>query len=184
MTLATELLDAGWHEVEAADGRLAAERFASRPGASSSIIRVEADSQDGLAEAVERRERELSGTTEEIKDTITNDGTLVTASQHEAVRTEGVTVVGAPQIAQPVFNEDQAKQVAFLETGSDPTEGVVNAPQVPADAADQPAPADAGSSETPESQSTPSPKRKAAKKKKSAAKKAPAKRKSASKPKE
>lgn len=132
MTLATELLDAGWKEFREGE-KWVAERFHSRPGATSSIIRVEAESSKGLNDAAKLRESQLTGTEEEIKDTITNDGTLVTGPQHESLRTEGVEVAGAEQVTEPVPNEDEAKQ----EADFDATEGSVNAPQVPSDAADQ-----------------------------------------------
>lgn len=145
MTLLTKHLEAGWHEVESGEfGRWVAERFYSRPGASSSVVRVEAESSKKLQDAVSLRQSQLDGTEEPVKDTITNDGTLVTGPQHEALRTEGATVIEAEKVSDPVPNEDEAKQVAGLEDGGfnpdtpfDPTEGSVNAPQVPSDAADQ-----------------------------------------------
>jgi len=133
MTLLSKHIEAGWHEVEAGINRYAAERFHSRPGATSSIIRVEADSRPALNREIELRESRLAGTEEDIKDTITDDGTLVTGGQHEALRTEGVTVADAEQVTEPVPNEDEAKQEAEF----DATEGSVSAPQVPSDAADQ-----------------------------------------------
>lgn len=133
MTLRTSHIDAGWHEVDAPAGRRAAERYLSRPGASSSTLRVEADTQNGLWAAIDLRESQLVGATEEIKDTITDDGTLVTGAQHESLRVEGVTVGDRTLISVPVLNEDEVKQVADF----DASEGVVNAPQGPADAADQ-----------------------------------------------
>lgn len=131
MTLLTRHIEAGWHEVELA-GRKAAEKYHSPPGATSSIIRVEADTQDALHREIDLRESRLTGTDEPIRDTITDDGRLVTGMQHEALRTEGLAVE-AEQITEPVPNEDQAKQAAEF----DATEGSVNAPQVPSDAADQ-----------------------------------------------
>lgn len=155
MTLLTEHIEAGWREVESGlFGRWVAEKFHSLPGASSSVLRVEAESSRKLQAAVSLRESQLTGTSEPIKDTITNDGSLVTGPQHESLRTEGVTVAGTEQVVEPVPNEDEAAQ-ASLE---DASEAQVDAPQVPADAADLTrldAPADAESS-APESQSTPS----------------------------
>jgi len=133
MTLLTRHIEAGWHEVELA-GRKAAEKFHSLPGATSSIIRVEADTQDALHREIDLRELRLTGTDEPIRDTITNDGTLVTGGQHEALRTEGLEVSGESIVVhEPVPNEDEAKQAADF----DATAGSVNAPQVPSDAADQ-----------------------------------------------
>ena len=153
MTLLTKHLEAGWHEVESGEfGRWVAERFYSRPGASSSVVRVEAESSKKLQDAVSLRQSQLDGTEEPVKDTITNDGTLVTGPQHEALRTDGIRdVLSAEQVAEPVPNADEVKQVE-----GDPSEGVVDAPQAPADAADLSAPADADASDEAESQSTPS----------------------------
>lgn len=133
MTLLTKHIEAGWHEVELA-GRKAAEKYHALPGATSSIIRVEADTQDALHREIDLRESRLTGTDEPIRDTITNDGTLVTGGQHEALRTEGLEVSGETVVVhEPVPNEDEAKQAADF----DATAGSVNAPQVPSDAADQ-----------------------------------------------
>lgn len=138
MTLATELLDAGWREFREGE-KWVAERFHSRPGATASTIRVEAPSSRELNEAIKLRQSQLQGTEAETADVITNDGTLVTGPQHEALRAEGVTVAGAEQVKEPVPNEDEAKQVAPF----DATEGSIDAPQVPADAADQGLPPEA-----------------------------------------
>jgi hypothetical protein len=91
MTLLTEHIEAGWHEVESFVGH-AAEKIFARPGATSSVIRIEAETQDELHKAVTLRESQLGNAHELTKDTITNDGTLVTGEQHEALKTDGVLV--------------------------------------------------------------------------------------------
>lgn len=131
MTLLTRHLEAGWKEVELLGGK-AAERFHARPGYTSSVIRVEAPTQDALHAAIDLRQSQLEGTEEPIKDTITDDGTLVTGEQHESLKTDGVTVAGAEQISEPEPNEDVAANAAPEDT----TEAV-ETPQEPADAADQ-----------------------------------------------
>lgn len=143
MTLASKLLDAGWREFKEGE-RFVAEKLLSLPGQSASTLTVSSDSEQGLQDAVALRESQLSGRTGDIRDVITNDGTLVTDAQHEALKADGVAVNDAEQVSEPVPNEDEAKQVAGLEDGGfnpdtphDPTEGSVNAPQVPSDAADQ-----------------------------------------------
>lgn len=147
MTLATKLLDAGWREVEVlgSEAKHAAEKLLSLPGQAASTIRVEADSPEALNDAVELRQSQLAGREDgEIKDVVTNDGTLVTDAQHTTLRADGVSVDGAEKVSDPIPNEDEAKQVAGLESGGfdpstpyDPTEGSVDAPQVPSDAADK-----------------------------------------------
>jgi pyruvate/2-oxoglutarate dehydrogenase complex dihydrolipoamide acyltransferase (E2) component len=155
MTLLTEHIEAGWHEVERGEfGRWVAERYHARPGATSSTIRVEAPTSGKLREAVTWRQSQLAGTEERAKDTITDDGTAVTGDQHESLKTEGLTVLGAEQVTEPFANED----VAAAEAGVDKSEAAEQEPAGPPDAADQErvAPADAEGSGEPESQSTPS----------------------------
>ena len=148
MTLDTKFTDAGWREIDRNEddenASFVAERYVSLPGQTASTLRIEADSASALNDAVALRESQLTGRLEDVRDVITNDGSRVTDAQHEALKAEGVTVADAEQVAKPVPNEDEAKQVAGLgnggfnpETPLDPTEGSVNAPQVPADAADQ-----------------------------------------------
>lgn len=111
MTLLRAHIEAGWHEVENGEfGRWVAERFHAKPGASSTVLRVEAESAKKLQDAVSLRESQLSGTEAPILDTITDDGTLVTGAQHESLKTEGVAVHGAEQVTEPVPNKDVAKQ--------------------------------------------------------------------------
>jgi hypothetical protein len=140
MTLLTEHLEAGWREFKEGE-RWVAERFFGRPGATASAVRVEADSSDALREAVSARQAQLDGMDGEVKDVITNDGTLVTDAQHEALKATGTSVDGAEKVAEPVPNEDEVKNALNSLTPNgvfyDPTEGSVDAPQVPADAADK-----------------------------------------------
>jgi hypothetical protein len=132
MGLIEDLAERGWKVFQEGE-QWVAERFASRPGATSSIVRVTGESKSALNDAAKLREQQLAGTEEDIKDTITNDGTLVSGPQHESLKTEGLAVLDAEKVSEPVPNEDEAKQSADF----DATEGSVNAPQVPSDAADQ-----------------------------------------------
>lgn len=140
MTLLTEHVKAGWRDFKEGE-RHVAERYFGRPGASASIVRVEADSPDKLNDAVAARQAQLDGMDGEVKDVITNDGTLVTDAQHEALKATGTSVEGAEQVTKPVPNEDETKQALNSLTPDgvyyDPTQGSVDAPQVPADAADK-----------------------------------------------
>ena len=98
MTLLTEHTEAGWREVQSGEfGKWVAERLHARPGATSSTIRVEAETSRKLQEAVSLRQSQLAGSEERAKDTISSDGSLVTGEQHEALKTEGLAVAGAEQ---------------------------------------------------------------------------------------
>jgi len=140
MTLLSEHIEKGWRDFKEGE-RHVAERFFGRPGATASIVRVEADSADKLNDAVTARQSELDGMDGEVKDVITDDGTLVTDAQHDALKATGTSVDGAEKVKEPIPNEDEVKNALNSLTPDgvfyDPTQGSVDAPQVPADAADK-----------------------------------------------
>lgn len=99
MTLLKRHLEAGWREVESTGAKRVAEKTISLPGKSSSILREEAETQEELHRRLDTREMLLGGDPSlPVRDTVTDDGSLVTAAQHTALKMADVPLAeSAPE---------------------------------------------------------------------------------------
>lgn len=99
MTLLTEHTKKGWHEVESgANGRWVAERFYSTPGASSTVLRVEAKSSWARQNAITLRESQLGEASDgPVADVTLPGGKQVTAGEHA-----GLAIMGTLPVVQEV----------------------------------------------------------------------------------
>lgn len=104
-------LAAGWRVFEQ-NAKKVAEKSIALPGATASLIREEAETIEHLVEKIDVRERLLGGNPADVgKVVITNDGTLVTDGQHEALKVDGISVpeAAAPDVPAPVDPQQQVE---------------------------------------------------------------------------
>lgn len=112
MTLLTKHIEAGWHEVWHGTLRVA-EKFHAQPGASSTVLREEAATQDELHAKIDLRESQLSNDNAHV---IWPSGQRVTDAQHSAAAILGEQ----PQAVDSPSSEEHEAAVVATETTEQP----------------------------------------------------------------
>jgi hypothetical protein len=129
MTLLTRHIEAGWHETEwnPSAKRFSAEKSHAQPGATSTVLREEAASQDELHRKLDLRESQLSNDPAHV---IHPDGSRVTDAEHSALRLLGTDPVSLPAPNGPTTEEQEA--IAAASAAATPSEPTVDTSVDPA----------------------------------------------------
>lgn len=98
MTLLVEYIEQGWHETETGSfGKWVAEKFHAQPGASSTVLRVEAESSKSLNAAVGLRQSQLGEAADgPVADVTLPGGVRVTTAEHAGGAIAGTLPVNGP----------------------------------------------------------------------------------------
>jgi len=90
MTLRTEHIEQGWHETEVGGDKWVAEKFYAAPGASATVLRIEAESSKALNAAVALRQSQVGETAYgPVADVTLPGGQVVTTAEATAFALAG-----------------------------------------------------------------------------------------------